>query len=197
MNAHVIQQSRLPPIKLLRNGLQTFYSKKNVVDVVTQIQDFLRSSTSCPDWEHKVLILILKILVINAFQSYRLEGSNFNADNELNGLDEVITKTNRVETFGGFIENSTFQLISYADYLNDTKSQLQSAVVSAAFNATTHGARQITLQIQKNKRRKFDFFNDGQGKRLCLRINSQELMLADSRWSAYCGQFYIRSTGRR
>lgn len=119
-----------------------------------------------------------------------------NAEGALNKLDQVRTKINRVEIFGDFIRNSTIQLISYAVSLNIINTPLSFAVVPASSNSTANKARQIILQIQKNKRRQYYFFNEGQGKLLWLHIPFHELILADSKCFSYFGQFSIQNTGR-
>ena len=185
MNEHVLTHGPLPPVKLFKSGLQTFYSKtKCGVDGVTQFRAVLRSPTSSPDWEHKVAIQTFKTLAINAFQSYRLHYLNLNADGAFICLDDIRKKMNAVESFADFVHKSTSELITYADSMGGVYSPLQSAVSSAASNSTAHEARLIGLQIQRNKRRRFEFFNEGQGKRLRLEIQSHEPILSDSRW---CG----------
>lgn len=74
---------------------------------------------------------------------------------------------NRVKSFGYFIHHCTSEMISCADTLTGVTGPLKSALLCISSESTAHEALHIPLQI-KNKRRRFECFNECQGKRLCL-----------------------------
>lgn len=73
INEHVYEKGPLPPLKLFKHSVQSFYSKlKCGVDGSAQARAVLRSQTSCLAWEQKIVCQTFKTLVVNAFIGYRM-----------------------------------------------------------------------------------------------------------------------------
>lgn len=97
-------------IKILRHGLQDFYSKTycNFYGV-TQLRSLLQSLTSRPDLEQSVVSQIFKIVVVRAFKYHRLKYLTMNSDGELRAFEELLNFTNRAGTILDFSYNSKFE----------------------------------------------------------------------------------------
>lgn len=105
----------------------------------------------------KVVIQMFKTLAINAFQSFRLDCITLRSGGEFNAL-ETVRSLNGMDFFGDFINLCTNELITHKDSLFGINSPLQSVQISTAPQSTANEAPQISIQIRKNKRRRFEYF---------------------------------------
>lgn len=101
------------PIRLFRHGLQVWYSRtKGGVDGVPRYRAILRVSTTSLGCDQKVIMQTCKMLLSNAFISWRfVEWASLNGDCSFENLNQFRTTLNKMESFDDFVGHNMKELL--------------------------------------------------------------------------------------
>ena len=120
VNAHVLANGPFPPLKLVKNAVQSFYSKtKPGVDGLTQDREVLANASAGMKWEQMVATKGLQTCAHNAHVAYKLhQRRDLVEDRDLFGdLSTFRTRIAHVEGFSTFCFKGAIELLSSADSL--------------------------------------------------------------------------------
>jgi hypothetical protein len=196
VNREVVKNGPFPPIKTFKHGIQCLYSKtKGGVDGSAQARAIMRSTTISPQWEQKLVTQTFKTLAVNAFVGYRLhcKGDLLQSREAFRGINSFRAAMNSMQSLADFIYDVSPNLLSHADRLEKEARarEREAAAASSALNEeilSDAAVARLSAQASLRKRRRLDFFNDDDGKRLRLaKVPHLQNQTATPQYCALCG----------
>jgi hypothetical protein len=187
VNSYVSRSGPLPPVKVFKHSLQSYYSRtKGGVDGVTQARALLRTSTTNLGWEQKIVSQVLKTVIVNAFVAWRMSVREdlVETSESFKSVDRYRQILNNVQPLGDFVLDLCKEMLLHAKILRHIPDESRISEEKVV---------RLSEQARRRKRNRLEFFNteDGRALRLSLTQRHEQLHESKPHWCVLCGQNFV------
>lgn len=199
---HVKDNNPFVPLKLLKHGTQSFYSKtKGGVDGSAQARAMLRSPSASFKWEQKIVGQTFKTLFVNAFIAYRMHERRDVIEDPMRFQDIHSFRRclNKVESLSDFCLEACSDLLRFAHSLqSSTENTHEDETFELVVGSEAH---RLKLLAKSWKRNRLRLFNSTDGTKLRLHVPEHyQKQVRVVQWCSLCGmnvQTHNRFRGHR